>query len=231
MKKEIKEIVQMKGCKTHSFLRKSILCIFSRGGDSTMVKLMAFAGSTRNDSMNKKLVKNVANVVQATGVQVTYIDLKDYPLPLYDGDVESNEGIPEYAKKLKALMKQHDGFLIASPEYNSGISGVLKNVIDWTSRPEEGEPPLVCYKGKVAAIMSASPGSLGGLRGLYHLRYVLENVGVIVLPEQFALGNSYSAFDEKGALKENANQQSAEVLGTKIVEITKKLATLENPES
>jgi NAD(P)H-dependent FMN reductase len=128
-------------------------------------KILAFAGSTREGSFNKKLVKIAAGAASAAGAQVTYVDLRDLPMPLYDGDLETEQGIPENAKKFKALLQANDGFLISAPEYNSSITGVLKNAIDWASRPAAGEAPLVCFAGKVVALMSASPGALGGLRG------------------------------------------------------------------
>src|SRR5574340_1703531 len=121
------------------------------------------------------------------GVDVTVIDLRDFAMPLYDGDLEQKEGLPSNALKLKDLMKSHHGFLISSPEYNSSISGVLKNTIDWASRQSDGEAPLACFNGKVAGIMSASPGGLGGLRGLVHVRAILENISVLVIPEQIAI--------------------------------------------
>ena len=145
-------------------------------------KILAFAGSTRTDSLNKKLVKIAANGAKNVGAEVTFIDLRDYPMPLYDGDLEAKEGLPPNALKLKEIFWQHQGFLIASPEYNSSYSGVLKNTIDWLSRPASSdEPGLSCFVGRVAAIMSTSPGALGGLRGLAALRQLLENIQVIVL--------------------------------------------------
>ena len=177
-------------------------------------KILAFAGSTRTGSFNKKLVAIAAQAARAAGVDVDLIDLKDYTVPLYDGDLEEASGLPENAKKLKALMKEADGFLIASPEYNSSISGVFKNFIDWTSRTEtDDEPSLVAYQGKVAVIMSASPGGLGGLRGLVHVRAILGNIGVLVLPDQVAVSSAYQAFDESGALKDEKRQKQVEGLG------------------
>ena len=134
-------------------------------------------------------------------------------MPLYDGDLEAASGLPENAKKFKQLLRDHDGFLISAPEYNSSISGVLKNSIDWASRVEtEDEPALVCFKGKVAALMSASPGGLGGLRGLVHLRAILGNIGVIVLPDQMSISAAHEAFDANGKLKdEKKNNQVGEI--------------------
>lgn len=166
-------------------------------------KILAFAGSTRTASFNKQLVRFAAEAARAAGVEVTVVDLRDYPLPLFDGDLEDHEGLPENAKKLKALFREHDGLLIASPEYNSSITAVLKNALDWVSRGEtDDEPALVAYRGKVAALLSASPGALGGLRGLVHLRAILGNIGVIVLPDQAAVPKAHEAFDAAGRLKD-----------------------------
>jgi chromate reductase len=166
-------------------------------------KILAFAGSTRTGSFNKKLIRFAADAARAAGGEVTLIDLRDFPLPLFDGDLEDREGMPENARKLKTLFREHDGLLISSPEYNSSITGVLKNTIDWVSRTEtDDEPALVAYRGKTAALMSASPGALGGLRGLVHLRAILGNIGVIVLPDQVAVPKAHEAFDDKGALKD-----------------------------
>ncbi len=163
-------------------------------------KILAFAGSTRANSFNKKLVQAAAAFAEEAGAKVTLVNLRDYPLPLYDGDLEDSEGSPEHATALYELFKSHDALLIASPEYNSSISGVLKNAIDWISRPRDGEPPLAAFSGKVAGLLSASPGQLGGLRGLVHLRSLLGNIGMVVIPEQVAVGAAHEAFAEDGSL-------------------------------
>ena len=164
-------------------------------------KVLAFAGSTRADSFNKKLVQTAATFAEEAGATVTLVDLRDYPLPLYDGDLEESAGPPpEEATTLYELFKSHDALLISSPEYNSSISGVLKNAIDWVSRPRDGEPPLAAFSGKVAGLLSASPGQLGGLRGLVHLRSILGNIGMFVIPEQVAVGAAHEAFAEDGSL-------------------------------
>jgi len=167
------------------------------------VKIIAFAGSLRKDSFNKKLVKVAASGAQSFGAQVTVIDLKDYPMPIYDGDLEQADGLPENAKKLKKLMIESDGLLISSPEYNSSISAVLKNTIDWVSRSEgKDEPPLAALRGKVASVMSASPGAMGGLQSLVHIRATLGNLGVLVLPNQIAVAKAHEAFNNDGTLKD-----------------------------
>jgi NAD(P)H-dependent FMN reductase len=122
-------------------------------------------------------------------------------------------------------MSSHQGFLIASPEYNSSISGVLKNMIDWTSRQSEGEEPLVCYKGKVAGLMSASPGKLGGLRGLVHVRSILENMGVLIIPNQTTISQSDEAFDSDDVLRDPKQEQKAKNVGSDLAQILLKLNT------
>lgn len=188
------------------------------------VKIVCFAGSLRRDSFNKKMVKIAMSGAKSAGAEVLFVDLKDYPLPLYDGDIEAAEGIPENAKKLKAILKEHHGFLIASPEYNSSISGALKNAIDWASRPEPGEKPLECFAGKVAGIMATSPGALGGLRGLVTVRSILENIQMIVIPQQVALPVAHEAFDEDGNIKDAKKQSSVEEIGKKLAAIAGKLS-------
>jgi chromate reductase, NAD(P)H dehydrogenase (quinone) len=189
----------------------------------TTTKILAFAGSARKDSFNKKLVKIAIEGAKAAGAEVTYLDFRDLPLPLYDEDLEESEGLPDNVRKLKAMMKTHQGFLIACPEYNSSITPLLKNAIDWASRSELNEPPLVCFKDKVAMLMSASPGALGGLRGLVHVRSILGNIGVLVLPDQKTIRNAHQAFDEQSNLKDESQQESILQLGNRLVNVTAKL--------
>src|SRR5262249_36019959 len=151
-----------------------------------MPRIPAFAGSPRRDSFNKKPGPIAAKRAREAGAEVALIALKDFPLPLFDQDLEAEQGMPENGKKLKQLFIDHDGLLIAAPEYNSSITAVLKNAIDWVSRPAPGEPSLVAFRGKVATLMSASPGALRGLRGPVHVRSILGNIGGIVLPGQLA---------------------------------------------
>lgn len=187
-------------------------------------KILAFAGSTRTESYNKKLVRIAAQGAERAGGEVTVVDLRDFAMPLYDGDLEAQEGLPEAAKRWKALLIAHDGFLISSPEYNSSISGVLKNAIDWASRAEtEDELDLLCFKGKVAALMSASPGRLGGLRGLVTVRSILNNIGTLVLTEQVAVSKAHEAFTEAGSLADSRQQITIERLGAGLVEILQKI--------
>ena len=188
-------------------------------------KILAFAGSSRRDSFNKKLVKIAAEGARLAGAEVTYLDFKDLPMPLFDEDLEAESGIPENVKTFKALMKAHQGLLIACPEYNSSITPLLKNAIDWASRPEQGEPGLACFRDKVAVIMSASPGAFGGLRGLVHVRAILGNIGVLVLPNQKGIAKAHEAFDENGQLKDEQQQQEIHQLGNKLATVVAKLSS------
>jgi chromate reductase len=161
-------------------------------------RILTFAGSTRRASFNRQLASFAARFVKEAGGEATVVELSDYPMPLFNGDLEAESGLPEATTRLKALMREHHGFLIASPEYNSSITPLLKNTIDWCSRPS----PTECYAGKVAGLMAASPGALGGLRGLVTVRSILSNIGVIVVPQQVAIAKASEAFDSNGAVKD-----------------------------
>jgi len=187
-------------------------------------KILAFAGSTRTASYNKMLVKVAATGARNAGAEVTYIDLRDFPMPLFDEDLEAAEGLPDNVLKFKELMIAHQGLLIASPEYNSSITAVLKNAIDWASRPQPSEAGLAAFNNKVAAIMSASPGGLGGMRGLANLRSLLENINVMVIPDQKAIPQAFQAFNPDGTLKDTKQQEAVQNLGGKLAGILAKLS-------
>lgn len=186
-------------------------------------KVLAFAGSTRTDSFNKKLIRIGADGLRAAGAETTLVDLRDFPMPLYDGDLEAASGLPEHAKRLKKLFLEHDALMISSPEYNSSIPGVLKNALDWVSRSEPGESPLAAYAGKVAALMSASPGALGGSRSLVVLRMMLGNIKVLVLPDQVSVSKANEAFNPDGSLKDAKQLASVQKLGKTLTETVGKL--------
>ena len=193
-------------------------------------KILSFAGSARQESFNKKLIKIAAEGAHKAGGEVTLIDLKDFTLPLFDQDLEAREGLPVNALKLKELFKAHQGLLIASPEYNSSVTPLLKNTIDWVSRQTPDEKPLECFSGKTAALVSASPGALGGLRGLVHLRAILGNIQVLVIPEQIAVSKAHEAFSADGSLK-NADQQTAvENVGNRLAKLLLKIAATDPGE-
>ncbi len=186
-------------------------------------KILALAGSLRKDSFNKKLVRVAAAQAREAGAEVTVVDLADFRMPVYDGDLEASDGVPEPARKLRGIMMEHQGLLIASPEYNSSVSGAFKNVIDWVSRADQGVPSTAAFQGKVAGIMSAAPGALGGLRGLVHLRSILGNIGVIVVPEQIAVSSAGAAFDEAGQLKDPKMAESVKKVVTRVVHVAGKV--------
>ncbi len=166
-----------------------------------MTKLLMFAGSARKESTNKQLAALAARTAKDAGAEVTLIDLADFDMPIYNGDIEADTGLPENAKRLKQLFVENDGFFIASPEYNSSISALLKNALDWISRPHtDNEPNLWAFQGKIAAIGAVSPGAFGGLRGLVTLRMMLGNIGVTVVPNQVVVSDGFNAFDDDGAL-------------------------------
>jgi chromate reductase len=187
-------------------------------------RILAFAGSARRESFNKTMIKIAAAGAEAAGAKVTLVDLADYPMPLFNQDEEAAEGLPENTVKLKKLFLEHDGLLLACPEYNSSITPLWKNTIDWVSRQAPGEGPLAAYKGKVATIMSASPGKLGGLRGLVTLRSILGNIGVTVLPEQIAIAEAHNNFTPDGKHQDAKMQESIEKLGRGLAEFLKRLA-------
>ncbi len=188
------------------------------------IKIVAFAGSLRSGSLNKKLIRIAAAGARAAGAQVTDLDLRDIPMPLYDGDIEREQGLPPNAKVFKRLLIESHGMLISSPEYNSAFPAVLKNAIDWASRPEPGEPALAAFKGKIAGLMAASPGHLGGVRGLAVLRSILSSIGVIVIPAQMAIFRAGDAFDEDGSLKEEGKHAGIEAIGAEVVRFAGRLS-------
>ncbi len=181
-------------------------------------RILVFGGSLRADSFNQKLATIAAAAATAAGADVTLIALRDYRMPIFDEDLETEEGMPENAAKLKALFAENDGLIIASPEYNSGITAALKNAIDWVSRAtSEDEPPLAVLKGKTAAILAASPGGYGGARSLAQLRPLLENIQITVLEDQVTIPKAHEAFDAEGNLLDASQQEAVKSLAAALV--------------
>jgi chromate reductase len=187
------------------------------------IRILGFAGSAREDSFNKKLVRIALRGAEAPGAEVKSVDLRDYPLPLYDGDSESTNGLPESVAVLRSEFQKADGLLIASPEYNGFLSPMLKNTVDWLSRSTEASPDLSAFQGKVAAIMAASPSPLGGLRGLRGLRELLTNLGITVLPNQVTIRSAFTAFDQDGNIVDDAHAKQVEALGAELTVMATKL--------
>lgn len=186
-------------------------------------KILALAGSLRRDSYNKKLVRIAAEGAIAAGADVEVIDLADYPLPLFDEDLERTTARPGKLDELHSKFLEADALLIASPEYNSSISAVLKNTIDWVSRKTATTPGTGAFQGKVAGLVASSTGALGGLRGLVHLRSILGNLGVLVLPEQVAVMKAGDAFSAEGMLKDEKQKESVLKVGRRTAEVAGKL--------
>lgn len=166
------------------------------------VRILVLSGSIRTGSYNTRLAALVAKTAAMADAKVTQISLADYPLPIYDGDLEAEKGVPENARKLKAVFQQHNGVFIASPEYNTAVTPLLKNTLDWVSRlSDEGEPPAAAFRNRVFALGAASTGALGGMRGLMGLRTIMEiGLGALVIPNMATVPNGGSAFDEHGEL-------------------------------
>jgi len=163
-----------------------------------LMKILFFAGALRKDSSNKKFVREAMRLTQAKGgIEVEFLDLIDYPMPPYDGDIESSSGVPENTQKLGGKIREADALVISTPEYNGGIPGTLKNIIDWLSREK-----TVSLAGKPLLLLAASPGALGGVRSLWHTRVPFEALGMHVFPGMMGLSGAYGAFDEQGKLRE-----------------------------
>lgn len=188
------------------------------------IKLLAMSGSSRKGSVNQKLIDRVVLGAQEEGAQVTSVRLADFGMPLYDGDLEEESGIPAGARAFQALVAGHDGLLIATPEHNGGYTALLKNAFDWLSRPlENGTSGVTLVSGKTAALVSASPGILGGIRSQTAMRIVLEKLGMLVIPQSIALGGAYGAFDEEGRLKDPNTDNVARSIGAALLRTTRKL--------
>ena len=172
------------------------------------MRLLFFAGSTREGSYNKRLARLAQHTAQANGVEGVFVDLRDYAMPLYSGDLEAEQGPPVAAREFKALLGEYQGIFVASPEYNSSITPLLKNTLDWVTRVRgKGESGLEVYRSRVFAISGASPGYYGAMRSLLHLRQILEvGIGATVIPQQMALPRAGDAFADDGSLKDKAQQ-------------------------
>lgn len=186
---------------------------------SNPTRILAFSGSARRESLNRKFLSAAVDAIRDAGGEVTLVDLNDYALPIYHGDLEDEHGLPENAAKLIELIKGHGGLLVASPEYNAMITPLLKNTIDWCTRGDDNP-----FTGKVAAVIAASPGGFGGVRSLKEAQHLLHHLGCHVLPGQTVLPNASEAFDDDGKLKSERSRKSLQTLAGQLVETTRKLA-------
>ncbi|MFV8834426.1 NAD(P)H-dependent oxidoreductase [Aquisalimonas sp.] len=188
-----------------------------------MSRILVFSGSARTESFNKRLARLAAESVEQQGGEATFVDLRDYPMPFYDGDLEQASGVPEHARRMKALLAEHQGLIVASPEYNGFITPLLKNTLDWLSRPDGEENGLALFQGRVACVVSASPGGFGGMRSLTLARQLLVNLGVTVLPDQLAVPRAHQAFDENGRFTDDGTRQRLDQLCARLVDTVGRL--------
>jgi chromate reductase, NAD(P)H dehydrogenase (quinone) len=184
-------------------------------------KILAFAGSVRRESFNRRLLPAAVEGARGAGAEVTHIELADYPLPLFDQDMEARDGLPRNARLLKDLFKAHGGLLLACPEYNGSVTPLLKNTLDWVSRKDGAESGTVPYKRKAIGLISASDGRWGGIRGLSQVRHTLTILGCLVLPEQYCLSAAAQAYDEAGRIKDDKVRQGASAIGARLAEFLK----------
>lgn len=187
-----------------------------------MIRILALSGSSRRGSLNQKLLDQAALGARAAGAQVTSIRLSDFELPIYDADSEAKHGLPKGAQALKALLAGHQGLLIATPEHNGGYTALLKNALDWMSRPN-GFPTRT-----VAALVSASPGLLGGVTSQLSLKIVLSKLGVHVIPESFALGAAHQAFGAESGLKDANVEGEVRGVGAALAEMVTRIGTCDH---
>lgn len=186
--------------------------------------ILIFSGSVRSNSVNASLVDAFVGELVSTDCEITNITLADYELPLYDGDIEAKNGAPKNAVKLAKLFQAHQGIIFVSPEYNGSISPLMKNTIDWVSRIKEINGEQVNpYNGKVALIASATPGAMGGVASLSHMRDVLVRLKMLVVSEQLGLGNALSAFDDDDMI---TNERYAKMLTAAVKSLVEKATLL-----
>ncbi len=190
-----------------------------------MTRIAVIVGSTRDGSFNRALGALAGVRLAAHGAEVTVVDLAALDLPIYTAAREA-EAFPADALGLKATLAAQDGLLFVSPEYNGSIPALLKNAIDWASRPtgDEGPVALTAFRGKAAAIMGASISPFGGIRGLAHLRQILGTIQMLVIPDQVLIPNAHAAFDETGQLREALPASLVDMTAARLVAVAKALA-------
>ncbi|MEM0516573.1 NAD(P)H-dependent oxidoreductase [Pseudoalteromonas sp. YIC-827] len=186
----------------------------------TNAKIIALAGSLRSNSFNHAVIAHAAELAMQQGAEVEVISLAELDLPMFNEDVEA-QGTPASVIILKDKLRSADAILLANPEYNGSITAVLKNAIDWASRTEPGATPA--FRNKVVALFAASPGGLGGLRGLNHVRDILSGIGALVLGDQLAIGGIHTLVDEQGQINDAATSEKINTLTAQLVDVTNKL--------
>lgn len=195
------------------------------------IRLVAFAGSTREQSFNKALIRVAAIAAEEAGAEVSLIDLRDHPLPIYDGDLEAREGLPRPCLELRELVKSSAGLLIATPEYNGFFPPVLKNALDWISRPHGEDGLCACYAGKVVGLLGASPGRLGALRAVTVLRQQMAHLGCIVLPDVVTLPAAHEIVSDPAGITDERTLRRVRRLSRATVELARRVARDRPPDS
>lgn len=186
-------------------------------------RILAFAGSTRKDSWNQKVLDVAVGGARDAGAEVTLVSLADYPMPLYNADWHQENGVPQSTRELRKLMMAANGILIASPEYNASITPLLKNTIDWLSQEVDGQSGSAPFTGKIGGLMGASNGAFGTIRALPHVSYILSNLGVFMLPV-VAVPGVAGAFDASGAMTNERARKMLTGLGERLTHTIVKLA-------
>lgn len=189
----------------------------------TQAKILAFAGSNRKESLNRKALALAVAGARDAGAEVTVADLRDFPMPIYDADHHKSDGIPAGMLALRQLMMTANGLLVASPEYNTSITPLLKNTIDWLSQSVEGVPGELPFQNKVCGLMGASPGGFGTIRALPHVSYIFSNLGTFVLPV-VAVPRAGDLLHADGSVKDERAAKMLRQLGAKVAQTIIKLA-------
>ena len=188
------------------------------------LKILVIPGSLRTGSLNAKLAATAAHELALAGAEVTRLSLGDFPLPIYDGDLQGKSGVPKHAVNLKRMMSAHHGVLIVTPEYNSSVPPLVKNTIDWVSRVQDAhETRGEVFRGRAFAIASAAEGRLGGARSLAALRLILSACGATVVPNQLALSFAGEAYDDMDRLKHPADIEALGALVRQLIDVSQRL--------
>src|ERR1700736_2753495 len=185
------------------------------------LKILVIPGSLRTGSLNAKLAAAAGYEFAQVGADVTRISLADFPLPIYDGDLQSKAGVPKNAVNLKRMMSAHHGVLIVTPEYNSSVPALLKNAIDWVTRvhdPQESRGQV--FRERAFAIAAASESRLGGTRALAALRLILSACQATVIPSQLALSFAGEAYDDMDRLKHPADIEALGALVRQLIDVS-----------
>ena len=189
-------------------------------------RIVVMAGSRRREALSRRVAAACVRALDAAGAEVERVELDDYPAPLYDGDLEAASGLPEAIVRLQRVLHASDGVLVVNPEYNGSLTPLLKNTLDWCSRPNPADPERSggkVYAGRAAAVVGSSPGALGGMRVLFHIRDVLGYLGMQVIPQQLAVGKAGEAVGDDDRLRDAAQQEMLDKLAAALVDAARRL--------